>query len=221
MMGEGEMKMFEGKNRKGFTLVEIIVVLVILAILAAFTIPAMLGFVEDARKSSILAEGHEVLTAFQTSFTEEYGGGFNDGGSTKYYLNGDKTTTAYYLINNWSFYTKEGDNGYNLNDSSNKIAKKMLNFINSDVNYYNKVDYMGKTLSEIKSNTIKGSNSAKFAMVVIYKSDGSIKDFYYYRNGYLWVMKDGQSSIYSATTDPKIKFPSYDAGTNKFDDALQ
>ncbi|MEG1940429.1 MAG: prepilin-type N-terminal cleavage/methylation domain-containing protein, partial [Eubacterium sp.] len=33
------------KNQKGFTLVELIVVLVILAILAAFTIPAMLGFV--------------------------------------------------------------------------------------------------------------------------------------------------------------------------------
>lgn len=217
MMGEGEMKMFEGKNRKGFTLVEIIVVLVILAILAAFTIPAMLGFVEDARKSSILAEGHEVLTAFQTSFTEEYGGGFNDGGSTKYYLNGDKTTTAYYLINNWSFYNTPKDD----KDSSNLIAKRMLNFINSDVNYYNNVNYMGKTLSEIKSKIINGSNSAKFAMVVIYKSDGSIKDFYYYRNGYLWVMKDGQSTIYSATTDPKIKFPSYDAGKNKFDDALQ
>ncbi|MEG2449776.1 MAG: prepilin-type N-terminal cleavage/methylation domain-containing protein, partial [Eubacterium sp.] len=36
------------KNQKGFTLVELIVVLVILAILAAFTIPAMLGFVDDA-----------------------------------------------------------------------------------------------------------------------------------------------------------------------------
>ena len=36
------------KNKKGFTLVEIIVVLVILAILAAAAIPTMLGFVNDA-----------------------------------------------------------------------------------------------------------------------------------------------------------------------------
>ena len=36
-------------NRKGFTLVEIIVVLVILAILAAIAVPSVLGYVEEAR----------------------------------------------------------------------------------------------------------------------------------------------------------------------------
>lgn len=36
-------------NNKGFTLVEIIVALTILGILAAFTIPAMLGYIEKAR----------------------------------------------------------------------------------------------------------------------------------------------------------------------------
>lgn len=51
------------RNRKGFTLVEIIVVLVILAILAAFTIPAMLGFVTDAQKKAHIAEAREVYVA--------------------------------------------------------------------------------------------------------------------------------------------------------------
>ena len=36
-------------NKKGFTLVEIIVVLVILAILAAIAVPSVLGYVEEAR----------------------------------------------------------------------------------------------------------------------------------------------------------------------------
>lgn len=44
----------------GFTLVEIIVVLVVLAILAAFTIPAMLGFVEDARSKAAIATAREI-----------------------------------------------------------------------------------------------------------------------------------------------------------------
>ena len=37
-------------NKKGFTLVEIIVVLVILAILAAIAVPSVLGYVEEAKK---------------------------------------------------------------------------------------------------------------------------------------------------------------------------
>lgn len=58
------------KSRKGFTLVEIIVVLVILAILAAFTIPSMLGFVDDAKGKAMIAEAREVYVATQAAATE-------------------------------------------------------------------------------------------------------------------------------------------------------
>ncbi|WP_414151092.1 type II secretion system protein [Acetobacterium carbinolicum] len=63
------------KNRKGFTLVEIIVVLVILAILAAFTIPTMLGFVEEARGKALIAEARSVYLASQATATEYEGTG--------------------------------------------------------------------------------------------------------------------------------------------------
>lgn len=59
------------KNQKGFTLVELIVVLVILAILAAFTIPAMLGFVEDAKGKAYVSQAREVYLAGQTVATEQ------------------------------------------------------------------------------------------------------------------------------------------------------
>jgi type IV pilus assembly protein PilA len=58
---------------RGFTLVEIIVVLVILAILAAFTIPAMLGFVEDARAKASIPVVREIYEAAQISATEWVG----------------------------------------------------------------------------------------------------------------------------------------------------
>lgn len=60
-------------GKKGFTLVEIIVVLVVLAILAAFTIPTMLGFVADAKGKSYIAEAREVYVAAQAVATEYSG----------------------------------------------------------------------------------------------------------------------------------------------------
>lgn len=60
------------KKQSGFTLVELIVVLVILAILAAFTIPAMLGFVEDARSKKSITMTREVYTAAQSASAEIY-----------------------------------------------------------------------------------------------------------------------------------------------------
>lgn len=60
-------------GKKGFTLVEIIVVLVVLAILAAFTIPTMLGFVADAKGKAYIAEAREVYVAAQAVATEYSG----------------------------------------------------------------------------------------------------------------------------------------------------
>ena len=57
-------------NKKGFTLVEIIVVLVILAILAAIAVPSVLGYVEEAKKEKYIAEAKAIYTVIQVEETK-------------------------------------------------------------------------------------------------------------------------------------------------------
>ena len=53
-------------NKKGFTLVEIIVVLVILAILAAIAVPSVLGYVNEAKEERYIQEAHSIYVVIQT-----------------------------------------------------------------------------------------------------------------------------------------------------------
>lgn len=61
------------KDKKGFTLVELIVVLVILAILAALLVPALTGYIDKARKEAVVAETRSAVMAAQTIVSEKYG----------------------------------------------------------------------------------------------------------------------------------------------------
>lgn len=59
-------------DQKGFTLVELIVVLVILAIMAALLVPALLGYVDKAREGKYLEEARSIYTAIQAVQDEKY-----------------------------------------------------------------------------------------------------------------------------------------------------
>lgn len=61
------------KKNKGFTLVEVIVILVILAILAAVLIPSLTTYIDKAKEKSIAANARGAYVAAQAIASEQYG----------------------------------------------------------------------------------------------------------------------------------------------------
>lgn len=58
------------KNKKGFTLVELIVVIAILGVLAAILVPAFTGYVTKSKDAQKIANANSYCTAYQTAWAD-------------------------------------------------------------------------------------------------------------------------------------------------------
>lgn len=67
------------QNKKGFTLIEIIIVIVIIAILAAMLVPAMLKWVDKSRQRTFLSACDSIRTAVTAQVTENFAEGEGEG----------------------------------------------------------------------------------------------------------------------------------------------
>lgn len=63
---------FNNRKNSGFTLVELIVVLVILAILATILIPALMGYIDRAKKQQNILNARNAMTATQAGLVDLY-----------------------------------------------------------------------------------------------------------------------------------------------------
>ncbi len=60
-------------NNKGFTLAELVVILVILSLLFAILIPTVMGYIDEARNKKYLPNAKSCLDAAQAMFSKQYG----------------------------------------------------------------------------------------------------------------------------------------------------
>lgn len=78
------------KSNKGFTLIEIIVVVVILAVLLAVAVPTTLKYVNEADDARRISEAKSILTASEKYLTYEYAKKRQDGDYSGYLVQTEK-----------------------------------------------------------------------------------------------------------------------------------
>ena len=68
-------RLMNRRNKKGFTLIEMIVVIAIIAILIALLVPSIIGFIRDSRETAGNAAAKNIFVAAQTYAARQYAQG--------------------------------------------------------------------------------------------------------------------------------------------------
>ena len=193
------------QSKKGFTLVELIVVLVIIAILAALLIPALTGYIDRAKEKSAESEAKGVWTAAQAAISEYYGLNISEKGmqaalTNSCTINGKTYNKCLGRVSNATLSDEQKNWHTNPTSASQLIAQKVLTYLDSDskanaqYSFGNSnVPTSGATLKNSIRNNF-GSNPPNNAVFIqiFYDENCKILAINFGKDGYLVTMVNGQ-----------------------------
>ena len=160
------------KNKKGFTLVELVIVIVIVGILSVISVPIYRGYVEKA----MMTEGKVLIGAIakaELAYHVEHGYFFDTPGWTSYSRELDIDTSANKYF--YEFYAQSGSYGSNSFDANANFVSA-ANINKGVLNSYNEyVDIIVHGATRGKNWTLKATQYANGALWG-YGPDGEIVD---------------------------------------------
>ena len=154
------------KNSKGFTLVELIVVLVILAIMAAILLPQLLGWIDKTKTAQDMLKIKNLVTASQAKLSERYA--FRKGNEKKHGILSDSDGKM----------ANESGNA-DVNAVGTTFAKEILELADEDPYIF----IIGLGSSKVLENE-EDVHKRYTVMLAMYMKDEKSKPLYFYGDEY-------------------------------------
>ncbi len=188
-------------NSKGFSLVELIIVIAIMAILAGAITPAVIRYIRKARASRAMDEARVIVNAAETALATKAG----EDADLVYnntFVNSTGDNKSVGLITNWIM--AETQSGTVVNDSNPEYSNYLIsleileNLSSSSNNTYKFFKFTGS-----KTNII-GMNCEQFSsaydncpgLIIAYASNGKVVMLEYYNYGCLIHYEDNEYTYY-------------------------
>ena len=160
-------------KQKGFTLVELIVVLAILAVLAAIMVPSLTGYIDKAKNTQLLSIARSVYTAAQVEVSEAYARGpFKVQNANNQKAQGNFPSIRN-IVNN-SEIKEWGNPGEDYVDQS---GDKTINYLINGFGYNSPTD------------------KAKYHFKILISTDGKVKELEVCSNNKVAILKDGEFTV--------------------------
>ncbi len=186
------------RKEKGFTLVEMIIVIAIIGILATLLVPSIMHFVKKARLTAAIGDAKVIKSAVESSLIDrltQADGDLTNAFNKILYLDKNKKqieSVGAFTSFSWYNYRKK----INQSNKSAKVDKVIAGALEGEfseqwdtgaqvnpLKYNNAFMNCGKYLME---------NNTNFALVLVYNRSGSVRMMQIYRKGILVTYVNGE-----------------------------
>ncbi|SFD19393.1 prepilin-type N-terminal cleavage/methylation domain-containing protein [Ruminococcus albus] len=194
--------MKKNNNKKGFTLVELIVVICIVGILASLLVPSVISYVRKARIAAAIADTRTIKTSIESSLTDELllsdDNSLDAFNKVLYLEQGNAKNRKYERVGcftnySWNVYKTTNPGTSTGSQAIDRVIAGALDSTFSETWKTGKrVNPLGYNTNSKNCRKYLKDNNTNFGLVVVYNVTGEVRMIQLYRKGILVTYVNGE-----------------------------